>query len=136
MDLSMYQQSCSAKSKTTGVRCRRTAIPGGTVCYYHGGAAPQVKRAAKERLRELLFPALDKLEKLMEQDQFPSTAMTAVSKILELNAMMPDQKGKHPGRVTTANEDLPTDLMALVALVNEIMAGAPPIITIPAKVKK
>lgn len=39
---------CSAKAKT-GSRCKRSAIPGGKVCRYHGGAAPQVIKAAKVR---------------------------------------------------------------------------------------
>jgi hypothetical protein len=41
---------CSAKSKTSGKRCAQPAIPGGSVCRFHGGAAPQVKRKAAERL--------------------------------------------------------------------------------------
>jgi hypothetical protein len=28
---------CTAKSKTTGERCRQAAMPGCNVCYYHGG---------------------------------------------------------------------------------------------------
>lgn len=43
---------CSAK----GGKCRRAAIRGGTVCQYHGGGAPQVKRAAQERLADLIDP--------------------------------------------------------------------------------
>ena len=34
-------------SKRSGERCRRLAIPGGTVCVMHGGAAPQVAAAAR-----------------------------------------------------------------------------------------
>lgn len=41
---------CSAKSKQTGKRCGQYAIPGGTVCRFHGGSAPQVKAKAAERL--------------------------------------------------------------------------------------
>lgn len=33
-----------------GGRCGRVAIPGGRVCWYHGGAAPQVQAAATRRL--------------------------------------------------------------------------------------
>lgn len=40
---------CSAASRSTGKPCKRNAIPGGTVCYWHGGAAPQVAAAAERR---------------------------------------------------------------------------------------
>lgn len=39
---------CSAKSRS-GNRCRQAAIKGGKVCRFHGGAAPQVERAAAVR---------------------------------------------------------------------------------------
>jgi hypothetical protein len=40
---------CSAKSKQTGERCKQRPVPGGTVCRFHGGAAPQVQAKAEER---------------------------------------------------------------------------------------
>ena len=40
---------CQAISKQTGQRCKRKAIPGGTVCRWHGGAASQVKVKAAIR---------------------------------------------------------------------------------------
>ena len=48
---------CSATSKGKGERCRRAAIPGGTVCTYHGGKAPQVIEKARQRLLEGTDPA-------------------------------------------------------------------------------
>ena len=55
----LERRRCRARSKRSGERCRRLAIPGGTVCVMHGGAAPQVAAAARRRLsdaaaRELL----------------------------------------------------------------------------------
>jgi hypothetical protein len=41
--------------------CRRQAVAGGTVCQVHGGAAPQVKEAARVRLLALVDPALGTL---------------------------------------------------------------------------
>lgn len=41
-------EQCTARSKTSGRRCRQLAIAGGTVCGYHGGEAPQVRQAARE----------------------------------------------------------------------------------------
>lgn len=46
------QQRCTANAKSTGTRCTRARQPGSTVCYYHGGAAPQVRAKATERLVE------------------------------------------------------------------------------------
>lgn len=42
---------CVGTSKASGERCPMWAIKGGTVCYHHGGAAPQVKAAAAVRIR-------------------------------------------------------------------------------------
>lgn len=39
-----------------GTRCGRAPIIGGTVCKFHGGGAPQVKRKAQERLEDLIDP--------------------------------------------------------------------------------
>lgn len=41
--------TCVAKAKTTGSRCKRSPIPGGTVCIKHGGRAPQVVAKAQVR---------------------------------------------------------------------------------------
>ena len=57
---------CTATSKTTGNRCTRPAIPGGSVCRCHGGAATQVKAAAAARLRAMVDPALGVLEYAMK----------------------------------------------------------------------
>lgn len=44
-------RQCTAKARRTGSRCKRSAIPGGTVCSMHGGKAPAVKAAAERRLQ-------------------------------------------------------------------------------------
>jgi hypothetical protein len=77
------RQRCTAHSKQTKQQCGRTAIPGGTVCRYHGGAAPQVQEAALERLRKLQHPAIDRMEKLIAQDQFPTAAFAAARDVLD-----------------------------------------------------
>lgn len=40
---------CHAKTKRGG-QCRQRPIPGGKVCRYHGGGAPQVRAAGQRRL--------------------------------------------------------------------------------------
>jgi hypothetical protein len=58
VDLSEAQ--CSATSRS-GAQCSLAAIPGGTVCRFHGGSAPQVRAKAAERLDLAIGLALDRL---------------------------------------------------------------------------
>jgi hypothetical protein len=55
---------CVATNRA-GIQCRRAPIAGGSVCRHHGGGAPQVKRAAKLRLLELIDPAIAGLERAL-----------------------------------------------------------------------
>lgn len=57
----MPNPQCTAKSKRTHERCRRPAMNGGTVCEWHGGRIPAVRRKAAERIAqaELLKAAKD-----------------------------------------------------------------------------
>lgn len=51
------KRRCKARSKKSGDRCRRYAIPGGSVCAMHGGSAPQVRAAAERRLEAAAIEA-------------------------------------------------------------------------------
>ena len=75
--------TCKATSKGSGNRCRQPPYPGATVCRYHGGAAPQVIRKADQRLRELEFPAIERIAQLIDQKEFPSVAYQASKDILD-----------------------------------------------------
>ena len=44
------KRQCTSKAKGTGARCKRPPVPGADVCVVHGGAAPQVRAKAAERL--------------------------------------------------------------------------------------
>jgi hypothetical protein len=74
---------CSAKSSRTGLPCRRYPIAGGNVCMMHGGAAPQVRKAAEKRLEELRQPAVSYLAHLLEQKEFPSAGLGAAKDVLD-----------------------------------------------------
>lgn len=41
---------CIARTHRTGQRCKKLAVTGATVCWTHGGAAPQVRAAAAARV--------------------------------------------------------------------------------------
>jgi hypothetical protein len=49
-----------------GVQCGRPAIPGGTVCSNHGGAAPQTREAARRRLLAGADLAIDYMLSMLE----------------------------------------------------------------------
>lgn len=44
------EKQCTAHAKHSGKRCKRAVVPGSTVCRFHGGDAPQVRRKAEKRL--------------------------------------------------------------------------------------
>jgi hypothetical protein len=46
------RERCTSRAKSTGRRCGRWPVPGATVCVMHGGAAPQVRAKAAQRLQE------------------------------------------------------------------------------------
>lgn len=72
---------CTARSKRSGVRCRRFPVPGASVCVIHGGKAPQVQAAAKERIQEAA--AADVVAKLVwKSDAVPVTNAVAALQLL------------------------------------------------------
>jgi xanthine/CO dehydrogenase XdhC/CoxF family maturation factor len=79
----MDDRRCTAKSKQSGIRCKRAAILGGRVCHIHGGNIPHVRQAAEERLRALQHPAIDRIAKLINQEQFPSVSYAASKDVLD-----------------------------------------------------
>jgi hypothetical protein len=62
----MNGELCRAHSKS-GKPCGKYPIAGAAVCRFHGGASPQVKRKAEERLRALQPPAIRALEDAVTQ---------------------------------------------------------------------
>lgn len=77
------RRRCTAHSSRTGKPCQRAPILGGTVCATHGGSAPQVKKAADERLAAMVDPAITRLNELMMQREFPTVAIAAVKDVLD-----------------------------------------------------
>jgi hypothetical protein len=73
---------CKSKSKQSGKQCLQPAIPGGAVCRYHGGAAPQVIRRAQERLDALVDSAINQLARLLKSKS-DAVVLNAVKDILD-----------------------------------------------------
>jgi len=63
--------------------CGNNAIKGATVCNFHGGKAPQVRRAAQRRLVQMVEPAINRLDVLMHQNAHLPTALGAVATVLK-----------------------------------------------------
>lgn len=74
---------CTATSKQTRERCKQSAIAGGTVCRFHGGGAPSVKRKAALRLAQLVDPAIATLGREMVKADKSSDRQRAANSILD-----------------------------------------------------
>jgi hypothetical protein len=73
---------CGKKTRA-GTPCQKPPIAGATVCRLHGGAAPQVKRAAKLRLLELVDPAIATLARIMATSDNEALRLKAAQDILD-----------------------------------------------------
>lgn len=100
------QHMCSARSKQTGKPCGRRAIPGGNVCRWHGGAAPQVKIAAMQRLQDFQDRAISRLFALAEDGNYPSTSYQAVRDVLDRTLGKPAEtvRNEHSGELVIKHE--------------------------------
>jgi len=101
----MERPRCTATNRR-GTRCQKAPEPGATVCRMHGGAAPQVKAAAMERLRALQQPAIDRLAKLIAQEEFPTVAYAASRDVLDRTLGKPQEQ--------------PTQVAAVVRIIHEL----------------
>jgi phosphopentomutase len=79
------------------------AILGGTVCRFHGGSAPQVKRKAEERLALLVDPLIAKLEKLIESNS-DNVALGAIKDILDRTGHKPVMAQKTELSISVVSE--------------------------------
>jgi len=68
---------CTATASSTGERCKQPAIPGGNVCRFHGGAAPQVEQKAREVAKAHQRSPKDTFEQQSKQSQQQDVARRA-----------------------------------------------------------
>ena len=114
----MVKSQCTATSKHSGDRCKRTPIPGGTVCVTHGGSAPAVKIAAQRRLLEMIDPAFDALLRAVEEcDEWPTKVRAAIA-VLDRAGFGPTTslRVEEPGHdyANLSSEELKARAMAIV----------------------
>jgi hypothetical protein len=88
------ENQCTATAKSTGERCQRPAIKGGTVCYQHGGASEQVQNKAQERLDEIADSATadfqDRLNDFADQYDDADDIETKVKVMREMRKCLTD----------------------------------------------
>lgn len=95
------RRACSGTSKQTGKPCGATPPPGALVCKWHGGAAPQVKQAAAERLLAMVDPAMTALKELLEAES-EDVRFRAAKDVLDRTGYKPKERQEieHRGNVT------------------------------------
>jgi hypothetical protein len=110
------KQRCTARISDGSRPCGRWAINGGGVCATHGGRAPQVQRSAKERLAELVEPALKGLHKALKSGEIPSI-VKAAQIVLDRTGFHPTQAmevyGKDGGPIETeSSKTIPVESLS------------------------
>jgi hypothetical protein len=107
---------CTAHlSNGSGQRCKKAAIVGSTVCASHGGGAPQVKKSAKQRLADLIEPALAALRTALKSGDLP-TIVRAAQIVLDRTGFHPQHSvelyGKDGGPLRTETT-IPIDRLSI-----------------------
>lgn len=113
---------CKAHSTRSKKQCQRPSIRGGAVCWNHGGAARQVKRAATQRILDVIDPqrlirrtaeiAMGDIRDLYEDDgslkpikRWPDWAAAAADKITTSKTNRDPKDGKQEDVVSVQNLD-------------------------------
>lgn len=82
----------------TGAPCPKWAMLGTTVCDTHGGRAPQVKKAARARLAELVDPSIKVMATILKTKPSarnfirPGNQIAVAKDILDRNGMKPKEE--------------------------------------------
>lgn len=71
---------CSAH-RQDGQPCKAQAIRGGNVCRVHGGSAPQVRRAAMQRLLAAVDPAAGELVRIALHGESEPVRLNAIKEL-------------------------------------------------------
>lgn len=116
---------CTAHARSTGERCGNRPIPGGTVCRFHGGGAPAVRRRARLRLAELVDPAIGTLARVMVKGARDQDKLRAAEAIL-------DRAGFPRASRIEGHLSLEESREVLLERILELRAGTSPALAAPA----
>ena len=92
MKLRTHEDRHCLAHKSNGDPCRARPIAGGTVCRVHGGSAPQVKRAAEERIADMVDPALTQLLRIVRSGDSDAVQLAAIKDVLDRAGYKPKEK--------------------------------------------
>lgn len=119
------RRRCTAMRSNGEDRCRKSAILGGNVCFTHGGAAPQVTKRAKERLLELVEPALAQLSKIiMNKNTADNVKLAAVKDILDRVGLGASIKVEQDIHVFDTREELLSEADQIVQQIRDRVDGS------------
>jgi hypothetical protein len=111
-------------TKSNGEPCKAYAIHGAKVCRRHGGNLPNVKKAARERMLEMVDPALAELKRIIEK---PATSdadrLRAITLVL-------DRTGHGP------KSEVTMEVKAYEGVIGRIMKTLPVTEPVPEPVKE
>jgi hypothetical protein len=81
MDLTQEKTLCKARRRN-GEPCKNPPMNGSSVCRMHGGAAPQVRRRAQQRILEASDKAAYRLVQMMQDKTIPPAVQLAAARDL------------------------------------------------------
>jgi hypothetical protein len=114
------RQRCTAHLSDGSRQCERWAIDGGVVCATHGGQAPQVKKSARERLAELVEPALEGLHTALKSGEIPSI-VKAAQIVLDRTGFHPSKAIELTGEFVGPVEVVPAERLALLSVEEKVV---------------
>jgi hypothetical protein len=95
-------RACHAHNNR-GQPCKYGAMPGQSICRFHGGLAPQNLKTARERLNDLVDPAINQLRGLLT-NRSPVIRLHAVKDVLDRTGYKPTEKVVTDGHVVVQIE--------------------------------
>jgi|SRR3954462_13919463 len=114
------RQRCTAHVSDGSRQCERWAINGSTVCATHGGQAPQVKKSARQRLAELVEPALEGLHTALKSGEIPSI-VKAAQIVLDRTGFHPSKAIELTGEFVGPVEVIPAERVALLSVEEKVV---------------
>jgi len=102
---------CTAQAKSTGERCKQPAVPGASVCRFHGGNAEQVQQKAQERLDRMADETTAEMQDIIQDlidlyNHAPPEDKTDIARELRQNwQTILDRTGHGPSETTALKDD-------------------------------